>query len=162
MEKIHRVFTDNPAIVKLIGAALGSLAICLLAFTLPANLIELYQRNNLIGGLLRNGGLSGFLRFSAAFISVGLLYFLGLRAAYQTSSKRFGILTLPRLDSWTGWWLFCGLIGLTYTFFIEWKKVTLAIQFEFLPLYIILFINLVISLWKKFSAYSLTTRQSSN
>jgi len=87
MEKIHRIFTDNPAIVKLIGAALGSLAIYLLAFTLPANLLTLYQRDNLIGQLLRHGGLSGFLRLSAAFISVGFLYFVGLRAARQTSSK---------------------------------------------------------------------------
>jgi len=92
-----------------------------------------------------------------------MLWLLPLIAIFlEPSNKRFGILTLPRLDSWTGWWLFCGLIGLSYTFFIQWKPVTLAIQFEFLPLYIILFINLVISLWKKFSVYSLTTRQSSN
>ncbi len=87
MEKTHRIFTDNPSIVELIGAALGSLLIYLLAFTTPANLLTLYQHNNLIGQLLRHGGLSGFLRFSVAFISVGLLYFVGLRAAYQTSSK---------------------------------------------------------------------------
>jgi len=92
-----------------------------------------------------------------------MLWLLPLIAIFlEPSNKRFGILTLPRLDSWTGWWLFCGLIGLSYTFFIQWKPVNLAIQFEFLPLYIILFINLVISVWKKFSVYSLTTRQSSN
>ena len=92
-----------------------------------------------------------------------MLWLLPLIAIFlEPSNKRLGILSLPRLDAWTGWWLFCGLIVLTYTFFIEWKKVTLAIQFEFLPLYIILFIHLVISLWKKFTAYSLTTRQSSN
>ena len=94
MEKIHRIFTDNPAIVKLIGAALGSLAIYLLAFTLPANLIELYQHASLIGGLLRNAGLYSFLRLSAAFISVGFLYFVGLRAARQTSSKTAWIMAM--------------------------------------------------------------------
>jgi hypothetical protein len=89
MEKILARFGTNfdLAIAKLIGAALGSLAIYLLAFTLPTNLLTLYQRDSLIGDLLQHAGLNGFLRLSVAFISVGLFYFLGLRAAYQTSSK---------------------------------------------------------------------------
>ena len=89
MEKILDRFRTSfdPAIAKLIGAALGSLAIYLLAFTLPANLLTLYQRNSLVGGLLQHAGLHGFLRLTVAFISVGLLYFVGLRAAYRTSSK---------------------------------------------------------------------------
>ncbi len=89
MEKIlDRPRTSfDPAIAKLIGAALGSLAIYFLAFTLPANLLELYQHNSLVGGLLLHAGLYGFLRLTVAFISVGLLYFVGLRAAHQTSSK---------------------------------------------------------------------------
>ena len=89
MEKIldrYRTSFD-PAIAKLIGAALGSLAIYLLAFTLPANLLTLHQRDSLIGGLLQQAGLYGFLRLSIAFISVGLLYVVGLRAAHQTSGK---------------------------------------------------------------------------
>jgi hypothetical protein len=77
----------DPAIAKLIGAALGSLAIYLLAFSLPANLFALYQRDSLVGGLLRQAGFYGFLRLSVAFISVGLLYVVGLRAAHRTSSK---------------------------------------------------------------------------
>ncbi len=77
----------DPAIAKLIGAALGSLAIYLLAFTLPANLFTLYQRDGLVGGLLQQAGLNGFWRLSTAFIGVGLFYILGLRAARQTSSK---------------------------------------------------------------------------
>jgi len=89
MEKILDRFTTSfdPAIAKLIGAALGSLAIYLLAFTVPANLLKLYQRGSLVGQLLRHAGLHGFLWLSFAFISVGLLYFVGLRAAHQTSSK---------------------------------------------------------------------------
>src|SRR6266498_86439 len=89
MEKTLTKFRTNfdLAIAKLIGAALGSLAVYLLAFTVPANLFTLYQRDSLIGDLLQHAGLNGFLRLSAAFISVGLLYFLGLHAAYQTSSK---------------------------------------------------------------------------
>ena len=77
----------DPAIAKLIAAALGSLVIYLLAFTLPTNLFTLYQRDALIGSLLQRAGLSGFLRIGFAFISVGLLYFVALRAAHQTSSK---------------------------------------------------------------------------
>jgi len=89
MEKIlYRFRTSfDPAIAKLIGAALGSLAIYLLGFTMPAYLPKLYQRNGLIGDLLPHAGRVGFLRLSVAFISVGLLYFVGFRAAHQTSSK---------------------------------------------------------------------------
>jgi hypothetical protein len=89
MEKILDRFRTSfdPAVAKLIGTALGSLAIYLLAFTVPANLLKLYQHGSLVGQLLRHAGLYGFLRLSVAFISVGLLYFVGLRAARQTSSK---------------------------------------------------------------------------
>ncbi|MBI5966207.1 MAG: hypothetical protein HY863_22220 [Chloroflexi bacterium] len=89
MEKIFNRFRTNfdPAIIKLTGVALGSLVIYYLAFTVPTNLLTLYQRNSLIGSLLQHAGLAGFLRISAAFISTGLLYFVGYRAAHQTSSK---------------------------------------------------------------------------
>jgi hypothetical protein len=96
MEKILDRFRTSfdPAIAKLIGAALGSLAIYLVAFTLPANLLELYQRSSLIGQLLRHAGLHGFLRLSVSFISVGLLYFVGLRASHQTSSKTAWVIVI--------------------------------------------------------------------
>ncbi len=60
-----------------------------------------------------------------------------------SSGKRFGIFALPRLDAWTGWWLFCGLIALSYTFFIQWKPVNAAIYAQFVPLYLILLIDFV-------------------
>lgn len=79
-----------------------------------------------------------------------MLWLLPLIAIFlEPSSKRFGILTLPRLDAWTGWWLFCGLIGLSYTFFIQWKPVDSAIQVQFLPLYAILLFDLVMKLYAK-------------
>jgi hypothetical protein len=89
MEKIHTApkVGFDPAIAKLIAAALGSLAIYLLAFTLPINLIAFYQSDNLIAGYLRHAGVDGFLRFTFAFISLALLYLLGYRAAQQISSK---------------------------------------------------------------------------
>lgn len=77
----------NPAIIQLIGASLGSLVIYVLAFTMPANLFRFYQHGSLIGQYLQHAGLSGFLQFSVAFIGVGLLYVVGLRATYQASSK---------------------------------------------------------------------------
>jgi len=53
------------------------------------------------------------------------------------------------LNSWTGWWLFSGLIALAYTFFIDWKPIPLAAGAEFLPLYIFLFIDLARFVWQR-------------
>jgi len=79
-----------------------------------------------------------------------MLWLLPLIAIFlEPSSKRFGILTLPRLDVWMGWWLFCGLIGLSYTFFIQWKPIDSAIQVQFLPLYAILLFDVVTKLYAK-------------
>lgn len=81
-----------------------------------------------------------------------MLWLLPLIAIFwKPSARRFGVFALPRLDAWTGWWLFCGLVALSYTFFINWKQVASAIQFEFIPLYMFLFIHAVTHLWKKFS-----------
>ena len=83
-----------------------------------------------------------------------MLWLLPLTAIFlQPSTKKLKVFALPRMDAWLGWWLFCGLVGLSYIFFIKWKPVNLAIQVEFMPLYLILFINLIISLWKKFALY---------
>jgi alpha-1,6-mannosyltransferase len=45
-----------------------------------------------------------------------------------------------KLDAWTGWFLFSGLVGLAYTFFIIWEPVAWVPWVEFLPLYAFLFI----------------------
>jgi len=83
-----------------------------------------------------------------------MLWLLPLTAIFlQPSATKWRAFALPRLDAWLGWWLFCGLVGLSYTFFIKWKPVNLAIQAEFMPLYLILFINLITLLWKKFALY---------
>jgi len=89
--------------------------------------------------------------FSQNLFSWYMLWLLLLVAIFlEPSNIRFGILALPRLNAWTGWWLFCGLVGLSYTFFIKWKPVSFAILVEFIPLYLILVVNLVTLLWKKF------------
>lgn len=59
-------------------------------------------------------------------------------------------------NAWTGWWLFCGMIALSYAFFISWRPIPGAIWGQYLPLYLFLLIDLAqkayqfrSSLWKK-------------
>lgn len=90
--------------------------------------------------------------FSQDLFAWYMLWLLPLTAIFlQPSSTKWKMLALPKMDAWMGWWLFCGLVGLSYTFFIKWKPVPSAIQVEFIPLYLIIVINLVTLLWKKFS-----------
>lgn len=54
----------------------------------------------------------------------------------------------PRLrqlqpNAWMGWWLFSGLVALSYTFFIRWRPVSLASWIQFVPLYTFLLIDLI-------------------
>jgi len=79
-----------------------------------------------------------------------MLWLLPLIAIFIVpSNKRWMSFTLPSLDSWTGWWLFCGLIALSYTFFVDWMPVKTAIYAQFLPLYAILLFDLV----RKYAKY---------
>jgi hypothetical protein len=55
-----------------------------------------------------------------------------------------------RLDSWTAWWLFSGLVALSYTFFLDWQTIPAAIQIQFWPLYILLGIDLLRNLYGRF------------
>ena len=90
--------------------------------------------------------------FSQDLFSWYMLWLLPLIAIFlEPSSKQLGMFTLPRLDAWTGWWLFCGLVGLSYTFFIQWKPVNAAIQVQFLPLYALLLFDFVKSHAKRSS-----------
>ncbi len=82
--------------------------------------------------------------FSQNLFSWYMLWLLPLIAIFlEPSKKQLGILVLPRLNAWTGWWLFCGLVGLSYTFFINWNPVNAAILAQFIPLYAILLIDFV-------------------
>ena len=90
-----------------------------------------------------------FTLLSANLFSWYMLWLLPLIAIFVSPSKRqFGRLQLLRVDAWTGWWLFCGLVGLSYTFFIQWKPVRSAIWVQYLPLYAFLFISLCRFLWE--------------
>ena len=77
-----------------------------------------------------------------------MLWSLPLIALFIEPSRR----TALRLDSWTGWWLFSGLVMLSYTFFITWRPMPLALNAQFLPLYLLLLIDLGRVLNRSFSA----------
>ncbi len=47
--------------------------------------------------------------------------FLELRPAHVTTLIDGASVGGLRADGWTGWWLFCGLVALSYTFFITWQ-----------------------------------------
>ena len=103
---------------------LGILAVSALAMTLrPARSAESALRRCmwLIGVMLL---------FSQNLFAWYTLWLLPLVAIFvQPAWAGFA------LDGWTGWFLFCGLVGLSYTFFIDWKPVQWAIYAQFLPLY---------------------------
>lgn len=56
--------------------------------------------------------------------------------AISVQPGRFGL----RVEAWTGWYLFSGLVALSYTFFIIWKPVDWVALVEFGPLYALLVI----------------------
>jgi hypothetical protein len=60
-----------------------------------------------------------------------MLWLLPLLALFIRPGRLLGL----RADAWTGWWLFCGLVALSYTFFLGWKPVPAAIWAQYLPLY---------------------------
>jgi alpha-1,6-mannosyltransferase len=68
-----------------------------------------------------------------------LLWLLPLLALFVQPGRFFGL----QADAWTGWWLFSGLIALSYTFFIAWKPVPLLQWVEFVPLYLFLLLDLL-------------------
>ncbi len=45
---------------------------------------------------------------------------------------------LFRLDAWAAWWLFTGLVALSYTFYVDWRPVPWAVALEFAPVYLLL------------------------
>ncbi|MDR3576847.1 MAG: hypothetical protein P4L50_23525 [Anaerolineaceae bacterium] len=62
------------------------------------------------------------------------------RRASDESRKDFGRRLLR--TSWSGWWLFCGLVGLAYNYYIHWATDLVAIYAQFIPLYEFLLIDL--------------------
>lgn len=59
-----------------------------------------------------------------------MLWLLPLVALFLRPGRLLGL----RADAWTGWWLFCGLVALSYTFFVSWRPVRWALWAQFIPL----------------------------
>jgi hypothetical protein len=74
-----------------------------------------------------------------------MLWLLPLVALFVQPGRLAGL----RADGWTGWWLFCGLVGLSYTFFIRWRPVPVALWAQFVPLYALLLWDVGRSLYNK-------------
>jgi len=68
-----------------------------------------------------------------------LLWLLPLVALFLSPGRLAGL----RTDAWTAWWLFCGSVVLSYTFFINWRVIPLAQWSQFLPLYLFLLVDLI-------------------
>ena len=66
-----------------------------------------------------------------------MLWLLPLAAIFLRPGRLLGL----RADAQTGWWLFCGLVALSYTFFINWRPVRVALWAQFLPLYAFLILE---------------------
>ncbi len=84
--------------------------------------------------------MGAFTLLSHDLFSWYLLWLLPLLAVFLQPA-RIGRLPALRADAWTGWWLFCGLAALSYTFFIRWRPVAAAIWAQFLPLYALLLVD---------------------
>lgn len=84
--------------------------------------------------------MGAFTLLSHDLFSWYLLWMLPLMAVFL-QPVRWGPLPVLRADAWTGWWMFCGLASLSYTFFIRWRPVAAATWAEFLPLYALLLVD---------------------
>jgi alpha-1,6-mannosyltransferase len=69
-----------------------------------------------------------------------LLWLLPLMAVFLQPARRSVLFGL-QVSAATGWWLFCGLVALAYTFFLRWKPLPAAIWIQFLPLYAFLLLD---------------------
>jgi len=78
-----------------------------------------------------------FTLFTQNLFSWYMLWLLPLLALFVAPGHRRGL----RVDSWSGWWLFSGLVMLSYTFFITWRPQPFARYAQFLPLYLLLLIG---------------------
>jgi hypothetical protein len=66
-----------------------------------------------------------------------MLWALPLAAVFVQPGRLLGL----RADAWTGWWLFCGLIALSYSIFITGRPQPWAGWAQYLPLYTLLAID---------------------
>ncbi|GAB4517763.1 MAG: hypothetical protein Kow0047_29420 [Anaerolineae bacterium] len=114
--------------LAVLAATLSALAVISLAFVLrPATGLEQRIRRGiwLIGT---------YTLLTQNLFPWYMLWVLPLVALFLEPDPRWGI----KLDAWAGWWLFCGLVALAYTFFIRWRPISWAIWAQYIPLYVLL------------------------
>jgi alpha-1,6-mannosyltransferase len=58
-------------------------------------------------------------------------------------------------DGWTGWWLFSGLVMLSYSFFMSWRPVPFLLGVQFIPLYLLLLLDGM----RRVTSMALTTKR---
>lgn len=66
-----------------------------------------------------------------------MLWVLPLVAIFVQPGRLLGL----RADAWSGWWLFCGLIALSYTIFVTGHPMPWAAWAQYLPLYGLLLVD---------------------
>ncbi|MFC1879084.1 glycosyltransferase 87 family protein [Chloroflexota bacterium] len=142
----HQQFADSQRVIQF--SALGFLALVGLLMVLrPARDGESALRRCL-------WPISIFTLLNPNLFSWYLLWLLPLLAIFLESGQLrwrgkpypFGL----RLDVWTAWWVFCGLVMLSYTFFLDWETLPTAINIQFWPLYTLLGIALLRQVWQRY------------
>jgi hypothetical protein len=125
---------------------LGVLVLTLSVLALVALVIVLRSADSAEAAVRRSVWLIGaFTLMTQNLFSWYLLWLLPLLALFVRPGRLFGL----RADGWTAWWLFCGLVGLSYTFFLDWRPVPAALWAQFVPLYALLLWDAGRLVWRR-------------
>jgi hypothetical protein len=123
----------NRALLLLTLCALGTLALIMMCS--PAQEGEQAVRRSI-------WLMGAFTLLTQNLFSWYMLWMLPLVALFLVPGLHLRHFSLPRADGWSGWWLFCGLVALSYSFFLAWRPLPWAIWAQFLPLYLLLLVDL--------------------
>jgi hypothetical protein len=78
--------------------------------------------------------IGAFTLLTQNLLSWYMLWVLPLAAIFVQPGRLLGL----RADAWTGWWLFCGSVALSYSIFITGRPQPWAAWAQYLPLYALL------------------------
>jgi hypothetical protein len=126
----------NLGILALTLGALGAIGLAMVLRPAPSGEAAVRRCAWLIGA---------FTLLTQNLFSWYLLWLLPLAALFLEPGHLVGL----RADAWTGWWLSCGLVALSYSFFIRWRPVPAALWAQFLPLYSLLLWDAGRWLWRR-------------
>jgi hypothetical protein len=122
-------FDPNRSVTLLLLASLALIGLVMILRPAPDGQTALRRCIWLIGA---------YTLLSYNLFSWYLLWLLPLLALFMQPGRWLGL----KAGAWTGWWLFSGLVALSYTFFLDWKPVPWALWFEFWPFYLLLGLEL--------------------